>query len=227
MSIDVRETIKDAGLPMRRPRHTLEERSRELGQLVGLAAVTFSLLYFLSDTIELAQGGFSTGQLLLTYVAEAAIPLFVLGLYAAQRPRIGRLGLIGALAYAYTFVFFAGTVSFALTTHARDWDILVNRMSPWVTIHGGLIVLAGLAFGLAVVRARVLPRWTGLTLMAGVVLVAASSGLPDVVQTASAGVRDLAFVGMGMGVLVRGRRRGASSRAERMDSPAPAAGASH
>jgi hypothetical protein len=37
--------------------------------------------------------------------------------------------------------------------------------------------------------------------MASVVPVAASSGLPDLAQTASAGVRDLAFAGMGASLL--------------------------
>ena len=43
--------------------------------------------------------------------------------------------------------------------------------------------------------------------MASVVLVAPSSGLPDVAQTASAGVRDLAFVGMGASLLLARRGR--------------------
>jgi hypothetical protein len=89
---------------------------------VGLAAVLFSAIYFVSDVIELAEDGFSTPQLVLTYVGEAAIPLFVLGLYAAQRPAIGRLGLVGALGYAYAFIFFTGTVTFALANHTRNWD---------------------------------------------------------------------------------------------------------
>ncbi len=52
----------------------------------------FSGLYFVSGVLELIHGGFSTRQLVLTYLAEAAIPLFVVGLYAVQRPRIGSLG---------------------------------------------------------------------------------------------------------------------------------------
>jgi hypothetical protein len=52
---------------------------------------------------QVAQGGFSTFRLALTYAGEAAIPLFVIGLYAVQRPRIGRLGLAGAVAYAYSY----------------------------------------------------------------------------------------------------------------------------
>jgi hypothetical protein len=46
---------------------------------------------FVSDVIEAIQGGFSEGQLWLTLFAEAVIPIFVIGLAAAQRPRLGRL----------------------------------------------------------------------------------------------------------------------------------------
>jgi hypothetical protein len=118
-----------------------------------------------------------------------------------QRPRIERLGLLGAIVYAYAFIFFTGTVMLALVDNTPDWDALVDRLDPWVTIHGALMVLGGLAFGLAVIRAGVLPRWTGMLLIAGVVLVAASSGLPEIAQTAAAGVRDIAFAGMGASVL--------------------------
>jgi len=172
-----------------------------LPRLVGVAAVAFSALYFVSDVIELAQDGFSTFQLSLTYAAEAAIPLFVLGLYALQRPRIGSLGLVGAVAYAYVYVFFTGTVTYALVNGTDAFDALSDTMGAWMTVHGALMVLAGLAFGLAVVRARALPGWTGVALILGVVLVAVSSALPDVVQTAAAGVRDLAFAGMGVSLL--------------------------
>jgi hypothetical protein len=176
--------------------------------LVGVAAVVFSALYFVSDLVEYAQGGFSTPQLALTYVAEVTIPLFVLGLYAMQRPRIGRLGLFGAVGYAYSFIFFSGTVVVALANRTRDWDALVAQFGPWMTIHGALMLVAGSAFGLAVIRAGVLPRWTGVMLVVGVVLVGASSVLPAIAQTASAGVRDLAFAGMGASLLLpsRGRR---------------------
>jgi hypothetical protein len=48
-----------------------------------------------------------------------------------------------------------------------------------MTIHGAIMVIAGLAFGYAVIRARVLPRWTATALMTGVVFVAISQGLPE------------------------------------------------
>jgi hypothetical protein len=40
--------------------------ARGLPLLVGLGAVVFSVFYIVSDVIELAQGGFSTTQLVLT-----------------------------------------------------------------------------------------------------------------------------------------------------------------
>jgi hypothetical protein len=176
-----------------------------LAVVVGLAAGVFSALYFVSDVMELLQGGFSTPQLVLTYVAEAAIPVFVLGLYAVQRPQIGALGLAGAVGYAYAYVFFTGTVLLALVDRSANWDALVNALGPWVMIHGLLMVVAGSAFGVAVIRANVLPPWTGMTLVAGVVMVALSSMLPSFAQMVCAGVRDLGFAGMGI-ALMRGPR---------------------
>jgi hypothetical protein len=177
-----------------------------LTHAVGVAAVVFSGLYFASDVLELLHGGFSTPQLVLTYVAEAAIPFFVIGLYAVQRPRIGRLGLLGTVGYAYAYVFFTGTVLVALADRSPDWDTLVGGdIGPWVTLHGLLMVLAGSAFGVAVIRARVLPRWTGMLLIVGLVLVALASPLPDAAQVLSAGVRDLAFAAMGLSLLTHPR----------------------
>jgi hypothetical protein len=176
-----------------------------LAVLIGGAAVAFSALYLLSDLIELAQGGFSTPQLAITYAAEAAIPLFVVGLFAVQRPRIGALGFVGAVAYAYTFVFFASTVVYALVNHTRDWNELKTQLGAWIAVHSVLMVLAGVMFGAAVIRAEVLPRWTGIALIAGMVLMAVTAGMPDVTRTMSAAIRDLAFAGMGAALLRRSR----------------------
>jgi hypothetical protein len=111
----------------------LETRRGELPGLrvlVGLGAVVFSITYILSDLIELAQGGFSPVQLALTYAAEAALPLFVLGIYAVQRPHIGWLGLIGALGYAYSYVAFTATVVYSFVERTPDWIALTRRLGP-------------------------------------------------------------------------------------------------
>ena len=169
--------------------------------LVGFSALAFSALYLVSDIIEALQGGFSTGQLWLTLIAEAAIPVFVIGLYLVQRPRIGRLGKLSAFAYGYAYVFFTGTVVYALVDGTSDYAVLSRDLQPWMTIHGAIMVFAGLGFGLAVVRAGVLPAWTGVALMAGVVLVSLSQSMPEGVQVLAAAIRDLGFAGMGAALL--------------------------
>jgi hypothetical protein len=174
---------------------------QDLPLLVGLATVALTAVYFISDLIEVAQGGFSTFRLVLTYVGEAALPLFVIGLYAVQRPRIGRLGFLGAIAYAYSYVFFTSTVIYALISGTPNYKALAKVFGAWMTVHGLILLLGGLAFGLAVVRAGVLPRWTGVCLMTGVVLVVAASGLPDIARTVAAAVPAVAFIGMGTALL--------------------------
>jgi hypothetical protein len=183
---------------------------------VGAAALLFSLAYFVSDAIEAAQGGFSTGQLVLTLIAEVAIPFFVVGLYLVQRPRIGRLGAWGAGGYAVAYAFFVWTVIYPLIHDVPDFEALSDIFGVWMFLGGVLMVVAGLAFGWATIRAGVLPRWSAVTLMAGVVLVAATQGAPEGLQLVAAGVRDLGFAGMGAALL-------AGSSAGRAATPLPSA----
>jgi len=173
----------------------------DLAWPAGVAAVVFPLVYFASELVEVAQGNFTTGRLALTYIGEAGIVFAVLGLYAVQRPRIGRLGLYGALAYAYSSVFFASTVVYALAAGSRNWAAVTSTFGGWFTLHGAIMVAGGLAFGLAVLQAAVLPRWTAACLMAGVVLVAAAAGMSTAVRAGAAALPQAAFVGMGVMVL--------------------------
>jgi hypothetical protein len=169
--------------------------------LLGGCAVVFSFLYFLSDVWEAVQGGFSPAQLWLTLVAEAAIPVLVIGLYLAQRPRIARHASVAAGLYAYAYVFFTATVVLALVDGTPDYATLSEQLGVWMTLHGALMVVAGIWFGYAVVRAGVLPRWTGVALAVGVVVVAGTQGLAEGVQLAAAGIRDVGIAGMGTGLL--------------------------
>ena len=61
-------------------------------------------LYVVSDAMELAAGGLTTGQLIVTYVAEASTPFYVLSLNSLQQPRGGWPSLVGALMYAVAFM---------------------------------------------------------------------------------------------------------------------------
>jgi hypothetical protein len=168
---------------------------------VAMALIAFPVVYLASDVLEVIQGGFSTVRLTMTYVGEATIPLYVLGAYGLQRPRIGRLGLVGAAVYAYAYVFFTSTVVYALVAHAPNYQRVTAAFGAWMTLHGLLMVLGGAAFGIAMVRARVLPRWTGVVLVVGVIGVAAASGSSTVLRTLAQCVPAAAFVGMGWSML--------------------------
>lgn len=141
-------------------------------------------------------GGFSDFQLALTLVGEAAIPFIIIALYIVQRPPIGRIGLVSSIAYAYAYVFFTFTVIYALSRGIPTYDTLSDDLGLWMLAHGALMVVAGLGFGYATIKAEVLPKWTGLALMAGVVAVSATQSAPEGVQVVAAGVRDLAIAGM-------------------------------
>jgi hypothetical protein len=188
--------------------HKLSERQElRSAKAIGWAALLFSVLYFVSDLIEVLRGGFSVGQLWLTLVSEAAIPCVVVGLAMAQRPRsFGLLGDVSALAYAYSYLYFTGTVLYALVNSTKDYRTLTADLGPAMTVHGAVMVLAGLGFGYAVLRARLLPAWTAVALMTGVVLVAVAQNLPEGIQLIAAGVRDLGFAGMGVALLRPARR---------------------
>ncbi|MEP7111885.1 MAG: hypothetical protein ABI862_01345 [Ilumatobacteraceae bacterium] len=175
---------------------------------IGFTAVIASVLYFVSDLVEVVQGRFSDWQLVLTLIAETAIPVFVVGFALVQRPRslghpgrLGHLGDFSALAYAYAYLYFTGTVVYALANGTENYQALTERLGSVMTIHGAVMVVAGVGFGYAVLRDRLFPRWTAVAVMVGVVLVAAAQGLPDGVQLVAAGVRDLGFAGMGVALL--------------------------
>jgi hypothetical protein len=133
------------------------------------------------------------------------VPILVIGLWLVQRPPMGRLGAASAIAYACSFVFFTGTVVYALVDGTRDFEQLGASLSPWMTIQGAVMVIAGVGFGYAVSRGGVVPRWTGMALAAGVVLIPLSMGAADAVGLVGVAIRDLAFAGMGA-ALLRDRR---------------------
>jgi hypothetical protein len=177
---------------------------RAAARAVGWLAVVSTTVYFLSDVLEASHGGFTTVQLWLTLASEATLPAVVVGLYRLQRPQIGRLGRYGAVAYAVAYVYFTYSVIYALAHGTPDFAALNHALNPAMTVFGAVMVAAGIAFGAAIYHARVLPGWTGPTLAAGVVLVVATLSLPAAVQLTAIGVRDLAFIGMGVAALGSG-----------------------
>jgi hypothetical protein len=169
----------------------LGDRSSGKGErrAVGLLAILGSALYFLSDVIEVHQGRFSTVQLSLTLVAESAVPVTVVGLAMVQRPVLDGVGRIAAVLYAYSFVFFTGTVVFALVHNTTDCKALTHQLGLWMFVHGAVMVLAGVGFGYETLRAHLLPSWASRALIIGVILVALTQNAAEPIQLAAAGTR--------------------------------------
>lgn len=111
--------------------------------------------------------------------------------------------------YSVAFVGFSATVLYPLVTGTRDADTVFNDFGVIYSIHAGLAFAGGLLFGASVLRARIFPRWTGLALIAGLLVTAllAGLGLPEGVQTVGTAVRSVAFAGMGAALLFVGRDR--------------------
>jgi hypothetical protein len=177
--------------------------SRLLVWAVGLSALVIPSLYLLSDILEVALGGFSPLQLYLTYLGEAPTVFFVLGLYAIQRPRMGWLGLVGAVAYGYALIFFSGFTILGIVTDAHDLPTLAAKVGPFYILHAVVQVSGGILFGLAALRAAVLPRWTAGLLLLGMALHIAlsASGMPESYRWVASMAQNLAFASMGALVL--------------------------
>lgn len=176
-----------------------------LRRYLGGVAIGAATMHSLTDAMELMSGGFSTPQLALNYLAFLAMPFVAIGVFVAQRPRSAHLGLLGAVLYGASFVYFAGTSVVAFTARTPDYADLLQELGGIYTAHGALMVVGGWLFGASVVKAGVLPRWTGFTLMVGVTvnLVVTLAALPPAAQTLGSAVRNMAFVGMGV-ALMRG-----------------------
>ncbi len=187
---------------------------RELQRLVGWGAILTPALHSLTDALEWLQGGFSPLQLWLNYAAFLPLPAVMLGLYAVQRPRIGALGLAGALGYGFAFIYFAHTTLVALASNVPDYASLWHELGPGYTAYGALMIVAGTAFGVATLRARVLPGWAGALFLVGLAINLAVGllPLPEILQTIGSTARNAGLVGMGAALAWRARVDRDSSR---------------
>lgn len=182
--------------------------SRNLRLLIGFTTVIAPTLHTISDLLEVTGGGFSANQLWLNYVAFLPIPFFIIGLYAIQRPYVGWMSLTGAIAYGISFIFFAGTTLYALILKTENYSTLIEELGSIYAFHGGLMVVGGLLFGAAVIRARVLPRWTGWLLILGVSLnlLLYLLALPNLTQIIGSTIRNIAFIGMGITIISKNKQ---------------------
>jgi hypothetical protein len=183
--------------------------SHALRVLVGSAAIAAPILHSLTDAMEWYRNGFSAAQLWLNYVAFLPMPWLLLGLYAVHAESLGLGALVGAVLYGFAFTYFAHTTLLALATGAPDYASLWQQLGLLYTLHGALMVIGGLLFAGAAIRAKSLPRIAVLLFGGGLLvnLVLALVPAPEILQTVGTALRNAGLVGMGYATLRGGRER--------------------
>lgn len=170
---------------------------------VAFGAIAAPLLHSLTDLLEWLQGGFSPLQLWANYLAFLPLPAILIGLYSAQRPRISRWGLVGAVLYGFAFIFFAFTTLQAIVERVPTYADLWAQLGRLYTVHGALMLVGGVLFGAATWKARAVPRWAPALFLAGLGVNLVITFLPvaDLYQTLGTTFRNAGLVGMGWAVL--------------------------
>lgn len=151
---------------------------------------------------------------LLGWVSVMLMQLGLVGLYARQMERMAWLGLVGFV-LAFIGTAFAGAIQFMVATVipvvAAKATAIFPRVRRPPTFAVPLLALGfGLGyvlFGIATIRAGVLPRWSGLLLSIGVLLFMfaevsreaslLSGMLPHVIGDSGAAVLGLGLAWMG------------------------------
>jgi hypothetical protein len=175
--------------------------------VVGTAAIAAPVLHSFTDAMEWYQGGFSTAQLWLNYVAFLPMPWLLLGICAVRAEALGASALVGAVLYGFAFTYFAHTTLYALAVGAPNYESLWQKLGPTYTAHGALMVIGGLLFAGAALRSKSLPPIAVWLFSGGLLvnLVLALAPAPDIMQTAGTAVRNAGLVGMGCALLLGSR----------------------
>jgi hypothetical protein len=157
---------------------------------------------------------------LLILVGALLAALGLPGMYARQAERAGKLGLIGfTLTFFIVLLFTVASEAIetfmfpALAAHEATRSLLIGPLpapySRFILVALLLELVGPLLLGIATLRAKVFPNWTGWALIATPVLALAGFfvSLPGPLAQLDAVVLNLALVGMGISLLVRREAR--------------------
>jgi hypothetical protein len=176
-----------------------------MNRLIGIISIAAPILHLFTDILEVFQSGFSVLHLSINYIAFILIPIMIIGLFAIQRPHIGWLGFIGSIGYAIAFIYFASTTTYALLQKIPNYEILISKLGLFYTINGGLMIICGIIFGIEIIRIKVFPLWTGIVLIAGLLINLTVAVLPvsPIIQILGSTARNVAFIGMGLSIVIK------------------------
>ena len=161
---------------------------RWAGVSAAIAGFLFIIVQFIHPPETVASVGSNTWMLVSLVTLSMAIfgSLGITGIYATQVEQAGKLGLIGFL---MLYLWFMLIVAFTFA-EALILPLLVNDLPQFVSgflalssgapyeisfgaleavgpISGALYILGGLIFGIATIRAALLPRWAAALLILG------------------------------------------------------------
>jgi hypothetical protein len=146
--------------------------TRERVRLAGLAGIAAAVLIVLAALL----GEFVNDHFFALFVAAMILmAVGLIGFQARQRQRAGRLGRIGMPLIAIPLVMLAvlfGSLWIAEGIFGADveaWEGIGATMADITVIVGFFTLLAGIVlFGIATIRANVLPRLAAILFVAGI-----------------------------------------------------------
>lgn len=208
-------------------------------RFAGFSALLAGICYVLVGVFHPANipAAVTTTRWELVHVVACAMSFFGLlgmaGLYARQAARTGWLGLIGYLllslwlvlimGFSFVEAFVLPHVAAAAPSFVGAWMGMFNGPAgtfdlgvlPTVwTMTGPLYLFGGLLFGLATIRARILPRLAGALLALSTVLAPVAALLPNAAQPKTAIPMGIALAWLGFSLWTE-RRTAAVSPADR------------
>jgi hypothetical protein len=161
----------------------------------------------------------------------------ITGMYLRQVRQMGVVGLVGYVLYAlcyFTLLCTSFVAAYVLPTIAGTNSSYVNDvtaeatnrhavgdiglLSQVISVQGASYLLGGLVFGIALYRARVLPRWAAVLLAASGLASVALSYMPDAFYRFLAFPNGIAMIALGYS-LWQVARADAESRSAAVDAP--------
>ncbi len=228
-------------VPTHRKESNMKPTASKLIRWAGVAAMVAGIIFAGIQPIHPPDvlSSVTTGQWAIIQSLKTAMCLLgllgIAGIYARQVKEVGWLGLVGFLLFS---LFYALTTGFAfaeafilpqLATEAPKFvegflgiinghasEVNLGSLPALYTLAGVGYVLGGLLFGIATLRAGILPRWAAGLFAAGAVAPFVLAILPHPLDRTFAVPMGIALVGLGYALW--------SERREHVSEPVPGTG---
>ena len=200
--------------------------------VAGVLTIVTQLVHPANDPSSVANSAWAIAHYLLLGSSVFGL-LGISGIYARQVEESGLLGFVGflvlyvSLALSAGFAFLESSVLPLLATEAPQFiegffamlagpagESSLGALAPILTLVGLLYAIGGLLFGIAIIRAGVLPRWAAIVIIVGLVVLVLGAFLADVVARIGAAAFGLGLAWLGYALW--------SERREKASEPSPA-----